>query len=290
MDIQADGKIVLAGRAQTAATGGTYYYTVLARYTFDGALDTTFGASSAPVAPGNTATSAAPLANATPAAAALSAPTAAPTLVSNATAQTVGTTAPTTGRDTKGLQLAKRDDLAVDAALQDSTQTCWPTSWPRFSLRSQADALFLTGTRRRVPGPAARHRWRHPRDSTLAPQCPSWDTQQQGGPRRDARAGRSGARQGPCGRLGPSPAGSRPGGSPGHISGDRVAERLPERRGQSWAGLPQFLGQTAVAGHVSGKGDRPEPRPPTLAGPCAHRSHPPEHLRSEAADQCAPSF
>jgi uncharacterized delta-60 repeat protein len=118
MDIQTDGRIVLAGRAQTAATGGTYYYTVLARYTFDGALDSTFGTSSAPVAPGNAATSAAPLANAT-LAAVPSAPMASPTFVSNAAAQTAKTNAPSTGRDAKGLQVTKRDDLAVDAAIQD---------------------------------------------------------------------------------------------------------------------------------------------------------------------------
>ena len=41
------------------------------------------------------------------------------TLVFNAVAQTAGTTAPSTVRDTQGLQLQKRDDLAVDAALQD---------------------------------------------------------------------------------------------------------------------------------------------------------------------------
>jgi uncharacterized delta-60 repeat protein len=119
VEIQADGKIVLMGSATTAATGGTTYYTVLARYTFDGVLDTTFGASSAPAALSNSATSAAPLANATLGAAVLSTPTASPTLVFNGVAQTAGTTAASTVRDTKGLQLQKRDELAVDAALQD---------------------------------------------------------------------------------------------------------------------------------------------------------------------------
>jgi hypothetical protein len=39
--------------------------------------------------------------------------------VFNGVAQTAGTTAPSTVRDTQGLQLQKRDELAVDAALQD---------------------------------------------------------------------------------------------------------------------------------------------------------------------------
>ena len=117
-------KIVVCGQ------GGKHM--LLARLNWDGNFDASFGvpavaASTASAAPTGTALEAS----------ILSAPTVAPaqapvvqqgistssstasTLVFNDIAQTAGTTQPSTGRDMKGLQLHKRDYLAVDAALQD---------------------------------------------------------------------------------------------------------------------------------------------------------------------------